>query len=115
MSPERNDGLHAQPPVSAADFSASSASSAANSTNSATASVSITPPMPESHGGGGGGAAPRSSLDERPQIWIIGTRDQVIHLMNEFYVKKIANDRVKFTPIVPAPFAKDKFMTVLVR
>ncbi|MDG2616724.1 hypothetical protein P7L53_10750 [Thermoleptolyngbya sichuanensis XZ-Cy5] len=44
--------------------------------------------MSESHGGGGGGAAPRSSLDERPQVWIVGTRDQVIHLMNEFYVKK---------------------------
>ncbi|MBF2085523.1 hypothetical protein [Thermoleptolyngbya sp. C42_A2020_037] len=115
MSPERNDGLHAQPPISAADFSASSTSSAASATDRATASVSANPPMSESQGGGGGGAAPRPSLDERPQIWIIGTRDQVIHLMNEFYVKKIANDRVKFTPIVPAPFAKDKFMTVLVR
>ncbi|QKD81364.1 hypothetical protein HPC62_03495 [Thermoleptolyngbya sichuanensis A183] len=64
MSPERNDGLHAQQPVFAADFSASSASSAANSTDRATASVSVTPPMSESHGG----AAPRSSLDERPQV-----------------------------------------------
>ena len=53
--------------------------------------------------------------DDRAQIWIIGTRDQVIHLMNEFYVKRIANDRVQFTPIIPAPFANGKYMTVLVR
>ena len=53
--------------------------------------------------------------DERAQIWIIGTRDQVIHMMNEFYVKRIATDRVQFTPIIPAPFATGKYMTVLVR
>jgi hypothetical protein len=47
-------------------------------------------------------------------IWIIGTRDQVIHTMNEFYVKRIANDRVKFMPIIPAPF-EGKFMTILIR
>jgi alkanesulfonate monooxygenase SsuD/methylene tetrahydromethanopterin reductase-like flavin-dependent oxidoreductase (luciferase family) len=52
---------------------------------------------------------------DRVQIWIIGTRDQVIHQMNEFYVRKIATDRVQFTPIVPAPFATGKYMTVLVR
>jgi len=53
--------------------------------------------------------------DERAQVWIIGTRDQVIHMMNEFYVKRIANDRVQFTPIIPTPFATGKYMTVLVR
>lgn len=99
MSPERNDGLHAQPPVSAANFSVN---------------PPVNPPAADADGGGGG-AASRSSLGDRPQVWIIGDRDQVVHLMNEFYVKKIANDRAKFTPIVPAPFAKDKFMTVLVR
>jgi alkanesulfonate monooxygenase SsuD/methylene tetrahydromethanopterin reductase-like flavin-dependent oxidoreductase (luciferase family) len=52
---------------------------------------------------------------ERAQVWIIGSREQVKHLMNEFYVKRIATDRVQFTPIVPAPFATDKYMTVLVR
>jgi hypothetical protein len=52
---------------------------------------------------------------EKPQVWIIGTRDQVNHLINEFYVKKIATDRTKFTPIVPAPFAAGKFMSVLER
>jgi len=52
---------------------------------------------------------------DKAQVWIVGTRDQVIHLMNEFYVKKIASDRLKFTPIVPAPFASGKYMSVLVR
>lgn len=53
--------------------------------------------------------------DGYPQIWIIGTRDQVIHQMNDFYVRRIATDRVQFTPIIPAPFATGKYMTVLVR
>jgi hypothetical protein len=52
---------------------------------------------------------------EKAQVWIIGTREQVNHLINEFYVKKIATDRAKFTPIVPAPFAAGKYMSVLVR
>jgi hypothetical protein len=53
--------------------------------------------------------------DERVQVWIIGTRDQVIFTMNEFYVRRLASDRVQFTPIIPAPFATGKYMTVLVR
>lgn len=111
MSPERNDGLHAQPPIFAANLAANLA---ANPAPPPAANFSVNPPTSAADGGGGG-AAPRPSLEERPQVWIIGSRDQVIHLMNEFYVKKIASDRAKFTPIVPAPFAKDKFMTVLVR
>jgi hypothetical protein len=55
------------------------------------------------------------SRDDAAQVWIIGTRDQVVHLMNEFYVRKLVSDRVKFTPIIPAPFAAGKVMTVLVR
>ncbi len=55
------------------------------------------------------------SQDERAQIWIIGSRDQVVHLMNECYVRRLATDRVQFTPIIPAPFASGKYMTVLVR
>ena len=55
------------------------------------------------------------SSEERVQIWIIGTRDQVIFTMNEFYVRRLASDRIQFTPIVPAPFASGKYMTVLVR
>ena len=54
-------------------------------------------------------------LAEKPQIWIVGTREQVAHLIDEFYVRRIATDRVQFTPIVPAPFAEGKFMSVLVR
>jgi hypothetical protein len=53
--------------------------------------------------------------DDRAQVWIIGSREQVNHLINEFYVKRIATDRVQFTPIVPAPFATGKYMAVLVR
>ncbi|PSB12130.1 hypothetical protein C7B61_06635 [filamentous cyanobacterium CCP1] len=53
--------------------------------------------------------------DERVQVWIIGTRDQVVFTMNEFYVRRLASDRVQFTPIIPAPFATGKYMTVLVR
>jgi hypothetical protein len=49
------------------------------------------------------------------QIWIIGTREQVTHTINEFYVKQLVKDRVHFTPIVPAPFAQGKFMSVLER
>ncbi|MGG6296433.1 hypothetical protein ACQ4M4_18735 [Leptolyngbya sp. AN02str] len=52
---------------------------------------------------------------EKPQIWIIGTREQVVHIMNELVVKQVVHDRVKFTPIIPAPFASGKVMTVLVR
>jgi hypothetical protein len=39
----------------------------------------------------------------------------VNHQINEFYVKQIATDRVQFTPIVPAPFARGKFVSVLER
>jgi hypothetical protein len=53
--------------------------------------------------------------DEQVQVWIIGTRDQVVFTMNEFYVRRLASDRVQFTPIIPAPFATGKYMTVLVR
>ncbi|MBF2046244.1 MAG: hypothetical protein EDM05_017015 [Leptolyngbya sp. IPPAS B-1204] len=56
----------------------------------------------------------KTPCDERVQIWIIGTRDQVIHQMNEFTVKQIASDRARFTPLIPAPF-EGKYMTVLVR
>jgi hypothetical protein len=52
--------------------------------------------------------------DDKVQIWIIGSRDQVIHQMNEFTVKRIATDRSQFTPLIPAPF-RGKYMTVLIR
>ena len=52
---------------------------------------------------------------DKAQVWIVGTREQVTHLINEFYVKKIASDRASFTPIILAPFAAGKYMSVLVR
>ena len=52
---------------------------------------------------------------DKAQVWIVGTREQVTHLMNEFYVKRIASDRIHFTPIIPAPFATGKYMSVLAR
>jgi hypothetical protein len=63
------------------------------------------------------------SHSDAAHIWIIGTRDQVTHLMNEFHVRKIAGDfpseilceRLKFTPIIPTPFASGKYITVLER
>jgi alkanesulfonate monooxygenase SsuD/methylene tetrahydromethanopterin reductase-like flavin-dependent oxidoreductase (luciferase family) len=53
--------------------------------------------------------------DEKVQIWIIGTRDQVIHQINEFYTRKFVTDRGKFSPLIPSPFDRGKYMTVLVR
>jgi len=52
---------------------------------------------------------------DKAQLWIVGTREQVTHLINECYVKKIATDRASFTPIIPAPFATGRYMSVLVR
>jgi hypothetical protein len=64
------------------------------------------------------------SPDEKPQLWIIGTREQVLHWMNELMVKGVVRGakqfplrgkRVHFSPIIPAPFAVGKFMVVLIR
>ena len=52
---------------------------------------------------------------DRMQIWLIGSRDQVLHSINEFYVKRIATDRIQFTPIIPAPLFPGKYMSVLLR
>ncbi len=52
---------------------------------------------------------------DQGQIWLIGTREQVVQLMNECYVKRLVSDRARFTPIVAAPFDKTKMMTILVR
>ena len=55
------------------------------------------------------------SAEDKAQIWIIGSREQVNQLINECYVRKLASDRVQFTPIVSVPFIPGKFMSVLVR
>ena len=49
------------------------------------------------------------------QIWIVGSREQVLHTINEFYVKKLATDRSQVSPMIPAPLAKGKYMTLLMR
>ena len=51
----------------------------------------------------------------QPQIWVVGSREQVIHIINEFYVKKVATDRSQFSPMIPAPLAPGKYMTLLMR
>jgi dihydrofolate reductase len=56
-----------------------------------------------------------ASPEEKAQIWLIGSREQVQQLIDECYVRKLALDRVQFTPIVPVPFIPGKFMSVLVR
>jgi hypothetical protein len=55
------------------------------------------------------------SAEDKAQIWLIGSREQVAQLIDECYVRKLASDRVQFTPIVPVPFIPGKFMSVLVR
>ena len=55
------------------------------------------------------------SLEQRAQIWIVGSREQVSHLINEMYVKQMISDRSQFSPLVPAPFAQGKYMSVLLR
>jgi len=49
------------------------------------------------------------------QIWIVGNRDQVLHTINEFYVRRLATDRSQFSPMIPAPLAPGKYMTLLMR
>ena len=71
--------------------------------------------LPDSGNDSGAGQGIPADGGEKMQIWLIGSRDQVRHAINEFYVKRIANDRVQFTPIIPAPFSPGKYMSVLVR
>ena len=37
------------------------------------------------------------------QIWIVGSREEVLHTINEFYVRRLATDRSQFGPMIPAP------------
>jgi hypothetical protein len=53
--------------------------------------------------------------DDRAQIWIIGSREQVNHIINEMYVKQMITDRNQFSPLLPAPFANGQYMTLLLR
>ena len=40
---------------------------------------------------------------------------QVNHIINEFYVKQVISDRNQFSPMIPAPLARGKYMTLLLR
>jgi hypothetical protein len=53
--------------------------------------------------------------EERGQLWLIGSKEQVRHLINECYVKRMATDRTQFSPIMPMPIIPGKFMSVLTR
>jgi hypothetical protein len=53
-------------------------------------------------------------LEQRAQVWIVGTREQVNHIVNEMHVRQMA-DRSQFSPLVPSPFSPGKFMSVLLR
>ncbi len=55
------------------------------------------------------------SLGNQAQIWIVGRRAQVNHIISEMYVKEMITDRRQFSPLVPVPFAPGKFMSVMLR
>ena len=57
----------------------------------------------------------QNPLGNFPQIWIVGSREQVLHIINEFYVKRVATDRSQFSPMIPAPLAPGNYMTLLMR
>ncbi|MBW4465808.1 MAG: hypothetical protein KME07_10275 [Pegethrix bostrychoides GSE-TBD4-15B] len=49
-------------------------------------------------------------------VEILGaSREQVLHTINEFYVKRVATDRSQFSPMIPAPLVPGKYMTLLMR
>ncbi len=53
--------------------------------------------------------------DERAQIWIVGTREQVNHIISEMFVRQMVTDRSQFSPLMPAPFGEGKYMSLLIR
>ena len=55
-----------------------------------------------------------NSYADRAQIWIVGTRKQVNHIINEMHVREMA-DRSQFSPLLPVPFTPGKYMSVLLR
>ncbi len=55
------------------------------------------------------------SLGDRAQVWIIGTREQVNHIISEMYVRQMITDRSQFSPLLPSPFSPGKYMSVLIR
>jgi hypothetical protein len=55
------------------------------------------------------------SRGDKTQILVIGSREQVMHTLNEFYVKRIVPDRALLMPPIPIPSAPGKFLSVLER
>ncbi len=53
--------------------------------------------------------------DDRAQVWIVGTREQVNHIISEMYVNQLITDRRQFSPLLPSPFSPGKYMSVLIR
>jgi hypothetical protein len=50
-----------------------------------------------------------------PLDWRETQQREVLHLINELHVTKIAPNPVKFTSISPFPFIKGKYMSILER
>jgi hypothetical protein len=64
-----------------------------------------------------------SYSDERTPIWVVGTRQQAEHFMNELYVKGVVSIdeactniyHAHFSPIVPAPFTTGNYLVIVAR
>jgi hypothetical protein len=56
-----------------------------------------------------------NSDGERAQVWIVGSREQVNHIISEMYVRQMITDRSQFSPMLPAPISPGKYMSVLLR
>lgn len=54
-------------------------------------------------------------VGDKLQIWLVGSREQVQHGINELYVKRVAPDRALFSPIVPFRWLPGKFISILER
>ncbi len=52
---------------------------------------------------------------DEAQIWVVGSREQVNHIINEFRVKQMIIDRSQFSPLIPAPLAPGKYMALMMR
>ncbi len=52
---------------------------------------------------------------DEAQIWVVGSREQVNHIINEFRVKQMITDRSQFSPLIPAPLAPGKYMALMMR
>ena len=57
----------------------------------------------------------QNSHGDQPQIWVVGSREQVNHIINEMYVKEMTTDRSQFSPLLPVPFASGEYMSVLLK